>query len=150
MPFCHILACTVLPCYHSFFFFGSMGPYVWHMEVPRLGVESELQLPAYATATATPDLATSVICTTAHGNARSLTYSSRRGIEPMSSWILLGFITTEPQWKLLSFFLIFASQRSKIHSCSFSFYFLNMYNFFSYTVIVFISFLNYVYFSVFH
>ena len=26
-----------------------------HMEVPRLGVESELQLPAYATATATPD-----------------------------------------------------------------------------------------------
>jgi len=26
------------------------------MEVPRLGVELELQLPAYATATATPDL----------------------------------------------------------------------------------------------
>ena len=26
------------------------------MEVPRLGVESELQPPAYATATATPDL----------------------------------------------------------------------------------------------
>ena len=25
------------------------------MEVPRLGVKSELQLPAYATATATPD-----------------------------------------------------------------------------------------------
>ena len=27
-----------------------------HMEVPRLGAESELQLPTYATATATPDL----------------------------------------------------------------------------------------------
>ena len=26
------------------------------MEVPRLGVESELQLPAYTTATATPDM----------------------------------------------------------------------------------------------
>ena len=26
-----------------------------HMEVPRLWVESELKLPAYATATATPD-----------------------------------------------------------------------------------------------
>ena len=26
------------------------------MEVPRLGVESELQLPAYTTATATPDV----------------------------------------------------------------------------------------------
>ena len=28
---------------------------LWHMEVPRLGVESERQLPAYATATATSD-----------------------------------------------------------------------------------------------
>ena len=28
---------------------------VWHMEVPRLGVESELQPPAYARATATQD-----------------------------------------------------------------------------------------------
>ena len=26
-----------------------------HMEIPRLGVELELQLPAYAAATATPD-----------------------------------------------------------------------------------------------
>ena len=28
----------------------------WHMEIPRLGVESELELPAYATATATATL----------------------------------------------------------------------------------------------
>ena len=28
---------------------------MWHMEVPRLRVESELQLPAYTTAEATPD-----------------------------------------------------------------------------------------------
>ena len=32
------------------------GLYPWHMEVPRLGVELELQLPAYATATTIPDL----------------------------------------------------------------------------------------------
>ena len=31
------------------------GHFLWHMEVPRLGVESELQLPAYPTATAMPD-----------------------------------------------------------------------------------------------
>ena len=31
------------------------GLYPWHMEVPRLGVESELQPQAWATATATPD-----------------------------------------------------------------------------------------------
>ena len=32
-----------------------LGPYPWHMEVPRLGVKSKLQLLAYATATAMPD-----------------------------------------------------------------------------------------------
>ena len=30
--------------------------HLWHMEVPRLGVESELQLQAYVTARATPNL----------------------------------------------------------------------------------------------
>ena len=38
-----------------FFLFFFLGPHPWHVEVPRLGVESELQLLAYATATATPD-----------------------------------------------------------------------------------------------
>ena len=33
----------------------SLRLHLWHMEVPRLGVESELQLPAYTTATATRD-----------------------------------------------------------------------------------------------
>jgi len=32
-----------------------IGQHLWHMKVPRLGVKSELQLPACATATATPD-----------------------------------------------------------------------------------------------
>ena len=36
-----------------FFFF--LGWHPWHMEVPRLGVESELQLLAYITVTATRD-----------------------------------------------------------------------------------------------
>ena len=36
--------------------FCFLGPHTWHMEVPRLGVQSELQLPAYATASATSDL----------------------------------------------------------------------------------------------
>ena len=42
-----------------FFFFLSfclLQPHGWHMEVPRLGVESELQPPTYARATATQDL----------------------------------------------------------------------------------------------
>ena len=32
-----------------------LGPHPQHMEVPRLGVQSELQLPAYARAMTTPD-----------------------------------------------------------------------------------------------
>ena len=32
-----------------------LGPHPQHMEVPRLGVKSELQLPAYTTATETQD-----------------------------------------------------------------------------------------------
>ena len=51
-----------LPCLkHSVSFYSTLslsllflkGPQPWHMEVPRLGVKSELQLPAYTTATAT-------------------------------------------------------------------------------------------------
>ena len=37
-----------------FLFF--LGPHVWHMEVPRLGVELELQLLAFATDRAMPHL----------------------------------------------------------------------------------------------
>jgi len=42
-----------------FFFFLSFvfwGLHLWHMEVPRLGVELELQLLAYTTTTTPPDL----------------------------------------------------------------------------------------------
>ena len=39
----------------SFFFLSFLGPHLWHVDVPRLGVCLELQLPAYAIATATPD-----------------------------------------------------------------------------------------------
>ena len=37
------------------FVFCFLRPHPWHMEGPRLGVESKLQPPAYTTATATPD-----------------------------------------------------------------------------------------------
>ena len=46
------------------------------MEVPRLGVESELQLPAYATGTATPDL--SCVCDLHHISRQ------RRILNPLS------------------------------------------------------------------
>ena len=40
--------------YLLFFFF--LGPHLQHMELPRLGVDLDLQLPPYTTATARPDL----------------------------------------------------------------------------------------------
>ena len=48
IPFCY---------FHLFalFFFSFLWPHPRHMEVSRLGVEVELQLPAYVKATATPD-----------------------------------------------------------------------------------------------
>ena len=60
-------------------------------EVPRLGVELELQLPSHTTATSTWDVS---YYTTAHGNARFL---ARPGIEPTASWTPVRFVTTEPQ-----------------------------------------------------
>ena len=63
-----------------------------HMEIPRLGAELELRLPAYATATAT--LHPSCVCdlTIPHGNTGSLTHWARPGIELAYSWILVRFV----------------------------------------------------------
>ena len=75
------------------FFFS--GPHPQYMEVPSLGVKLELQLPACTTVTAT-----SVTYTTVHGNTRSLTHWLRPGIEPTTSWFLVGLVCTVPlqQW----------------------------------------------------
>ena len=43
-----------------------LGPHLWHMEIPRLAVELELQLPAYTTAIAVLDL--SRICDLHHSS----------------------------------------------------------------------------------
>ena len=43
-----------------FFFFVFLGLHPWHMEVTKRGVKSELQLLAYATATAMPYLSCSL------------------------------------------------------------------------------------------
>ena len=52
----------------SVFFFSSLflGPYLWHLEVPRVEVESEIYLLSYTTATAMLDL--SRICDLHHSS----------------------------------------------------------------------------------
>ena len=49
-----------------FFLFFFLGPHLRHMEVSRLGVESELQLWAYTAATATPE--PSCVCDLYHSS----------------------------------------------------------------------------------
>ena len=58
------------------FFFVFLGLHLGHMEVPRLGVEPELRLPATATTTATAMLDPKLVynLTIAHGNTGSLTH----------------------------------------------------------------------------
>ena len=86
---------------YTFFFFTFLGPHLWYMEVPSLGVESELQLPAYTTATAMWD--PSHVCNLHHSSwqRRVRNHLGRSGIEPTSSPILVRAVTPEPQWELL-------------------------------------------------
>ena len=65
---------------------------MWHMEVPRLGVESQLQLPASTTATAVPDL--SHICDLHHSSWQCwiLNPLSKARAKPVSSWMLVRFV----------------------------------------------------------
>ena len=71
-----------------------LGPHPWHIEVPRLGVKLELQLTAYAMATATRD--PSRVCDLHHSSWHHQILnplSEGPGIEPKSSVILVGFLT---------------------------------------------------------
>ena len=85
-----------------FFFFVFLGPCSQPMDVPRIGVKSELQTPAYATATTTQIQGPSVCdlyCSSWH--CQILNPLRRPGIKPTSSWILVWFLTSEPQQELL-------------------------------------------------
>ena len=79
------------------YLFCFLGPHPRHMDVPRLGVQPELQLPAHTTATAVWD--PSCVCnyTTACGSARSLTHWAWPGIKPTTLGFLVGFVSTAVQ-----------------------------------------------------
>ena len=66
---CISKAWVFLLCFLLFYvFIYFLGPYPWHVDVPRLGVESQLQLPAYTTATAIRD--PSCICDLHHSSGQ--------------------------------------------------------------------------------
>ena len=96
----HCLFCQY--CSPPPFFFSKL-PHPAHMEVPRLRVKSEPQLPAYTKPQTLGIRAVSVTCTAARGIVGSPTPWSRPGIKPASSRMLVGFFTTEPQQELHPF-----------------------------------------------
>ena len=52
-----------------------------------------------------------------HSKARSLTHWVKPGIKPASSWILVGFVTTEPQQGLQHRFFAFCCSRRHLSRC---------------------------------
>ena len=63
-----------------------------------------------------------------HSNVRSPTHWARPGIEPVSSWILVRFISAEPRWELqhqnffVEFLFGFSISLLKFPSCSYIIY----------------------------
>ena len=68
-----------------------LGLHLWHIEVPRLGIQLDLQLPAYTTTTAMMG---------------PLPNEWSQGIKPATSWFLVGFVSAAPQWELPCFCLL--------------------------------------------
>ena len=68
------------------FLFCFLGPHLWHMEVPRLGVRSGLQLPTYATAIAMWDL--SQVCDLHHNSQQHQIFNSLSEAREWT-WILM-------------------------------------------------------------
>ena len=81
----------------AFWLFGFLGPHLWHMEVPGLGVESELQLLGYGTATAKPDPNSNCDLHQSSQQCLILNPLSEARDCAESSWILIGFVSTELQ-----------------------------------------------------
>ena len=95
---CYFQNIVSFPVWFLFSFFVFLGLHPWHMKVSSLGVESELQLLAYTTATAMQD--PSHVYMEDHGNAGSLTHWARPEMEPVSSWMLVRFVSAEPRQEL--------------------------------------------------
>ena len=75
-----------------------LGPHLWHMEVPRVGVELELQLPALATATARRDL--SHVCDLHHSSQQRRILNSLSRAPRDWAWILMDISWVHVHWAM--------------------------------------------------
>ena len=99
---------------NTFFFFVFLGLHPQHMEFSRLGVELELQLPVYTTATAMPD--PSHVCDLHHSSPQftewgqgSLEYcrSIQFTLIIQFCWVHYHWATTgTPKWGIFAYFVL--------------------------------------------
>ena len=78
-------------------FFFPLWPHLRHIEVPRIGVELELQLLAYTKARAMLELSASVTYAAVYGNTEFLTHWLRPG-SPHPHGDYVGFLTHWATW----------------------------------------------------
>ena len=106
-----------------FLFFWGLTQGTWHMKVPWLGTELELQLLA---------------CTPCHShsnsaaacsNLGSLTHWVRAGIELTAPWVLAGFVTTDPRRELQDIFFFTGVSKRTIFYLSFLLFLIFLFNF---------------------
>ena len=81
------------------FFWSFLGLPLWHMEVPRLEVKSELQLPAYTTARDTPD--SSHVCDLQHSSWQHRILNPQSEAGGHTRMLTEAVSDSEPQQELL-------------------------------------------------
>ena len=84
-----------------FLFFAFQGPTCGILKFPDLGLNQSYSCWPTPQTQKCQIRAVSVTSATVHGNSGSPTHWVRPGIELLSSWILVGFISAAPQWELL-------------------------------------------------
>ena len=89
-------------CISFFFFFFFLGLHLWHIEVPRLRVKSELQLLAYITDPATWD--PSHVCNLHHSSRQHPPSEARDRVPILMDTSLICFCCTTTGTPCISFF----------------------------------------------
>ena len=116
---CLPTASSLIPCWRNLIFFlfvfcflffcffwcCFLGPHLQHMKVPRLGVPNR-SCSHWPTPQHHGTRAASSTYTIAQGNTGSLTHWVRPGMEPASSWLLVSFVSAEPQRAFFFFFKV--------------------------------------------
>ena len=104
--FLHLYKCftsefNMLKYVYIYIYFFAFWATPWHMEVPDQESNWSYSFRPMPQPQQCRIWAASASNTTAHGNTRSLAHWARSGIEPATSWFLVGFVSTMPWQELL-------------------------------------------------